>query len=110
MHTKLELSFTIQSCLCVSLSSKEKHNVCIHVCVVRTPHKSSHQSSLDESCVFRFFFASNRTVATNHLSFVCACKWLEGGVTLMEDIIFRYYNMRDYNCPPTITWAPLEAL
>ena len=59
---------------------------------------------------FFFFFPGSNRTATNHLSFVCVGKWLEGVVTLVEDIIFRYYNMRDYNCPPTITWAPLEAL
>lgn len=28
----------------------------------------------------------------------------------LEDIIFRYYTMRDYNCPPAITSVPPEAL
>lgn len=42
---------------------------------------------------------------SNHLSFVCLVK-----KNLLEDIIFRYYNMRDYNCPPAITFPPPEAL
>lgn len=28
----------------------------------------------------------------------------------LEDTIFRYYTMRDYNCPPAITSVPPEAL
>lgn len=53
-----------------------------------------------------FFAAAVRTNTTVQSFILC----LRGLKRFQEDIIFHYYNMKDYNCLPAITFPPPEAL
>lgn len=53
------------------------------------------------------FFFQQQFTRTPVQSFILC---LLGLKRFQEDIIFHYYNMKDYNCLPAITFPPPEAL
>lgn len=69
--------------------SLNKNDVCVIVCD-KTP----------------IFFRQRFTRAAVQSFLLC----LLGLKRFQEDIIFHYYNMKDYNCLPAITFPPPEAL